>query len=270
MRLHPAIATAALTATVLLSACATPAPTGTNGPPATQAEETPLPTEPTLRIPETAPRGDMVAEVSAGDVDGPTDATLYGYRLEHFDTEENTEGLSTDCAAEPSTSLDFSLPANGQWSSVPVGVTPGRYMWVLTVGDRSTPCGEEAPISTVLLDPELSVRDGDVQPTAGTAFTVDVEANRMPATLPIDVELIVTGPWPSQPAATAAGCDVEADDAQVFTVEVTDDTFRVPFDVTLDEPGVYAMVAYAAESEQTSAASSCDGSSGSATLIAVS
>lgn len=245
------LAIAAVAALALLTACSTEGDTTPSETP--EESSVPVPTEPTLRVPEVTSAANATLEVSAGDVDEPTAATIYRYDAEDWDTS------AIDCTAAPDDTYELTLPEGGEWQELNVPLRPGIVSWVLVTDDYATPCGDGAALTRVLVETDVDVYlDSEASPTAGAPVTVNVLGSDVAPSAPTQVEVSVLGPWADRPSAQSASCD----DEPVQTGEVTLEPggygpSSTSTEFQLDEPGVYLLVATAAETEQSSAYSTC-------------
>lgn len=239
--------TALVIAIGVLTGCSTtsrPEPT-----PTATGEATP--TEPTLRVPETATGTNLTVQVSGGDLPAGTRATVYRF-------DGRWDGETPTCDDPKAETRNLVLTGDGAWQPVNFTVIPGVEHWVLVAGEYTTPCGDPKAQTVVKIETTLHVfAEGTV--AVGTPKTIEVEVASTATPDPVTGNVLVYGPWKTLPEATAASCETATPLATLpLSIDYSGVSARGSVELTPDQAGVYRVVVQTEENTQATAVDTCE------------
>lgn len=240
--------TVLMLAGALMTACS---PVSRPTPKSTVTEE-PLPTVPTLRVPETTTGTNVSLSVSGGNLPQGTKATIYRF-------DGRWDGKTPTCDDPKAETRTVVLNGGGGWQPVNFTVIPGVEHWVLVAGEYTTPCGDPKAQTVVKVETRLNVFTGGSETTkAGEPKEIAVEITSTPTPDPVTGTVLVFGPWKTLPEAEAAGCESEQ---PTHTLPLEFDyggvSPRGTVQLTPGKAGVYRVVVQTEENAQATAVDTC-------------
>lgn len=242
------------TTTLVLSAALLTGCTGTSQPQSTPTPTgEPVPSEPTLRVPETTSGTNVQLQVSGGDLPEGTEATVYRF-------DGRWDGKEPTCDDPKAETRSVVLRGDGSFQSIGFPVIPGVEHWVLVAGDRTTPCGDPGAQTIVKVKTAANVYAGGAGETTpvGQPKNIGVEITSTPTPEPVTGSVLVLGPWKTLPEAKAANC---ATATPAFTLPLEIDyggvSPRGSVEVTATEPGLYRVIVQTEENGQATALDTC-------------
>lgn len=220
----------------------TPTPTGES-----------VPTQPTLRVPETTTGTNVTLQVSGGNLPKGTPATVYRF-------DGRWDGETPTCVDPNAETRTLVLNGDGKFQPVNFTVIPGVEHWVLVAGDQTTPCGAPGSQTVVKVKTALNIYTGGATETtaAGASKTIDVEITSTPTPDPVTGSVLVFGPWKTLPEAQAADC-TKATPAFTLPLEIDYGGVspRGSVELTPTEAGLYRVVVQTEENAQATALDTC-------------
>lgn len=225
----------------------------------TSASPEPETSAPVLRAPATSDSKTVTLEIDGGDLPEGDTATIYRYQ-------QGWEEGEADCTDSNVEKREIVLGGGDEPQRVEFATVVGVTHWVLVAGEYVTGCGEVS--TTVKEATEVNVYTGTEPSEAGAERQITVEITSTPTEVPVTGTATLLGPWASGPEADAASCETAPEVATApldFDYNLVSPTAL--FTVAPEEPGIYRVIVETVETEQSTAATTCEDGAAAATFI---
>lgn len=216
-----------------------------------------------LSVPPETESGSLDLVVEQAGLEAGSEIRLYAYRTGWDNTEPSCQGTA-DIAGQMTVTGD-----SREAVSTTLSQGPGRYWWVLVADGYTSECGVDGTQTRLLAAPDVGLAQDDPDQAlndeyapagkTGKPYKFNVEvSDPPPGDDPWKVDVTWYGPFQSTPEAVSAGCTTSTPIGKQISIDA-DDADDHQDHVTLDEPGVYRVVADIDRTEESAEATSgCD------------